>query len=215
MKHTKIKLLKLATILSIFMGISAPVTVQASLVDAGSSTLNGNSFVDPFAGFGINIAGLTTNVDFVNGNAVTLVYNPTLLPLTVGADIETINLRVTNNSSLPWLSLKIEFIGLAAANADLYDDSPIITFPNPITGTDTVSGTTVDAAFSFSIPGRDHLTIFNSIENFAANQNGAQFTVRITPVAAAPVPAAVWMFGTGLLALFGGGKFTRRKLNRI
>ena len=218
MKHTMInKFLKITLALSMILGISAPLKVQASLIDFGSvnTQLNGNTAIDSFASFPISIPGLNTTVTCANNNAVTLVYNPTSFPVFLGfADLEGMSLNIANNTGASWSHLKIEFLDLAANSASVFASQLIVNFPNPNVGTSVVSGTTIDASYttSFSAPNPFNFTVSNSIENFASNQAGNQFRVRITPtgVAQTPVPAAVWLFGTGLLGLFGGGMNKRR-----
>lgn len=95
-------------------------------------------------------------------------------------------------------------------------------FPDPLesyglsitTATESLGQLTDSGSFMFSAdPGKYYLSVFATAENFG--QYGIQISQMddalagiTTGVSAVPVPAAVWLFGSGLLGLAG---VTRRK----
>lgn len=94
-------------------------------------------------------------------------------------------------------------VTLPGANSPLYDNNPYL-----VLGGDGVANGVVSRTFQNLVPG-DYIAFvggvnYNSQTNQAARGIGG--TLTITPV---PVPAAVWLFGSGLAGLVG---LARRKM---
>ena len=212
---------KVAVALIMILGLNAPVAVQASTIDfTNIAEHNGNTVTDPNTTPPFNspsFAALGAHVDFVNNQTVTIDYDPTVLPAFPSGLSELVDIRVFNKTGVEWASLTVEFINLQPL------DNPFgtgLTFDiqNPHFGGETITGATVQVDYTNSdasaIGGNSHhLKISGAIFGFPDSQELVPFSVLITPIpvlADVPVPAAVWFFATGLLVLFGGGRYNRK-----
>jgi hypothetical protein len=80
---------------------------------------------------------------------------------------------------------------------------------NVTTATESLGSLLAPGSFTFdAAPGEYFVSFFGFADTFTSTQLG-QYGIEISQVSAVPVPAAVWLFGSGLLGLIG---VARRKI---
>ena len=73
--------------------------------------------------------------------------------------------------------------------------------------------TDLDAVSGLDLPSMLAVSAFDDLAEFTLNdRQGLDSIFRLTEITAVPIPAAAWLFGSGLLGLFGALRF-RRKSN--
>jgi hypothetical protein len=148
---------------------------------------------------------IAVEIDFVNLDPVWLLFDPQ------GVPFEDMVFRINNLTGLFWTDFHIEY-----ANSDPFN---LVFFDVPIIIPDT------DPTFDFQIGLNDNTGLPNAGWIFFNTPEGsglwieavtdtvvdpfALFSITLQPTVI-PIPAAVWLFGTGLLGLIGISR--RRKI---
>lgn len=157
-------------------------------------------------------------LDTIGSTEVNVVFG-VIIPITIefdsfGQPQDYLVIRdIVNNTGTPWTSIDFTFVNSTVqtlipitpktglVDGVFYDGGPIL-----------VPGVTTSVTFTFdpAFPEVDGLTNFEGLieiaaggADFAAAGIGAgDYSLIITP-SAIPIPAAVWLFGSGLLGLIG------------
>jgi hypothetical protein len=162
------------------------------------SVLSGDNGVSIGSASGLGL--IEVHVDFVNLDPVWLVFDSR------GSPSEQMTFRFNNLTGLDWTDFHIEF----ASN----DPSAPVSFNVPVIAPDTNPNYILDVGFNENTALPDAAWIFfNTPEGLGLSVNAftdagvAQFSLQFQPTVV-PVPAAVWLFASGLLGLIG---IARRK----
>ena len=95
--------------------------------------------------------------------------------------------------NISWNGVSVS--NITGLNAQIVSFLPLSNVPLPITGYELLAGT----ATSIPTGGYD-LRVSGTITGAVANYSG---NLSISPITATPVPAAVWLFGSALVGMFG------------
>ena len=96
-------------------------------------------------------------------------------------------------ANISWNGVSVS--NITGLNAQIVSFLPLSNVPLPITGYELLAGT----ATSIPTGGYD-LRVSGTITGAVANYSG---NLSISPITATPVPAAVWLFGSALVGIFG------------
>ena len=176
------KLRLLGAVCALFLSFSASTNAAVILPD---SDFGGNVVVDNGSGFGL------TNIDisFNSMNPIWLHFDNSLL----ATDDISIN-SIANNTGIPWADFHFEFLSATIAQ------SIGIT---PLTGQiSSIDLSNPDAVWIFFDPAFPETEGFINGQGIINTSLSADYWLHIAPTAV-PVPAAVWLFGSGTLGLIG------------
>jgi len=167
-----------------------------------SSTTNASTVLNPGHQAGGDVIPLAENLGFTDIDVSFITMTPIVIdfdPLASPSDILTINL-IDNLTGTPWTGIDFTFL-----NATIISPIDITPQTGLVDGIffDTgafIPNVTTSVSISFS-PGSPEIS---GLDDGSGNINTSLglYSLVITPTAV-PIPAAVWLFGSGLVALMG------------